>query len=173
MKRKNILLILLIAGLLIPISFVSGYEYKEKVKTSFAVYYLVDLNEGDDLTLELIPYENGSFSLFLFDEKITKSHINNDGSIDPEIYDKAIQYDNSEIPSITYTAEDYQIYYIQIILMENGPDIFTLESNQELSRYYLPQVPGFPTEVILSTSIIILGIILVYNRKKFTPKSIN
>lgn len=170
MKRKELLLILFLMALLIPVVSVSGYEYKEKVKTSFAVYYLVDLNEGDELNLELIPYENGSFSLFLFDEKITKSHINNDGSIDSEIYDKAIQYDNSEIPSISYTAENYQIYYIQIILMENGPDIFTLESNHELSRYYLPQVPGFPLEVILIASITLLGIILVYSRKRISLK---
>lgn len=170
MKYRKFLLIILLGFILFPVINVSAYEYKEKIKNSFTVYYLVDLNEGDELNLELTPYENGNFTLFLFNERIIKSHIFPNGSVNPEIYEKAMIYDLSENPSISYTAEEFQIYYIQIILMENGPDIFILNSNHELSRYYLPQIPGIPLEILLMSSIILSGLLIISISRKITFK---
>ena len=73
--------------------------------------------------------------------------------------------------SIAFPFSEAKIYYIEIILISGGPDTFTLISHispndKELTRYYLPIIPGFPLEYLIISFLIALGTIYILHKKK-------
>jgi len=77
-----------------------------------------------------------------------------------------LEQDASYEPHINHTVSTIMIYYVQINLISTGPDIFTLSCSHELTRYYLPQIPGFPLEIIFVSLIAGFGLIFILNKKK-------
>jgi hypothetical protein len=131
-----------------------------------SLFFMVELEEDDKLRVELEAREKGFFHLYLFDERPTETHVYPDNSIDEDINEDKVDHDSGKNPEISYRAEDNEIYYLQIILTKNGPDFFKLTANKKLSRYYLPQIPGYELEIITISIIFSIGIIIYLIKKK-------
>ena len=142
------------------------YIFQDRMNTANSAFFLVALNETDQITLHLEAGKEGKFGLFLFDKRPTKTHVNLDRTIDEDIYDAAVEHATGTSPNITYQADKERIYYVQIILMENGPDYYTLTCNKELTRYYLPQIPGYSMEWMVLSMLGALGTVYYVIRKK-------
>jgi hypothetical protein len=154
--------------LVFPITFANAvmeFIHEDKMNNGGSLFFLVELEEDDELEVELEAYHDGYFHLYLFDERPTETHVNYDNTIDTDINKNKITHDSGKNPDINYTAEDDQIYYLQIILTKNGPDLFRLESNEKLSRYYLPQIPGYQIEIIIISIVLTIGVIILLVNK--------
>ncbi|MBD3254068.1 MAG: hypothetical protein GF383_03205, partial [Candidatus Lokiarchaeota archaeon] len=168
MKFKVAFIFVILFIAVIPVSVLAGtdYEYRDKMEEGDSRFFLVDLEEGDDLDLELDAYEDARFYLFLFDERPEESHVGLDKKIDDDIFDDEIANDKGKHAEVNYTAEDDQIYYVQIILIDSGPDYFILKSNEKLSKYYLPSIPGYPVELLLLAIIVSFGVAVLVLRRR-------
>jgi hypothetical protein len=152
MKFYKIFLIGLIFSLLFPLGYAvtveKDYKFNDRINEGASRFFMVELEEDDKLRVELEAREKGFFHLYLFDERPTETHVYPDNSIDEDINEDKVDHDSGKNPEISYRAEDNEIYYLQIILTKNGPDFFKLTANKKLSRYYLPQIPGYELEII-------------------------
>ncbi|QEE15634.1 hypothetical protein DSAG12_01460 [Promethearchaeum syntrophicum] len=181
MRRKfqgKLLFILLIVGMLInnfddPIILANAedniYEDQYQLQQGATRFYVVNLSLNANLQINCTAYYKGVFHVYIFDERPTDNHVLNDGSIDASITDQAVAYNetpsqifspniNNTVNSVTlnYTAPSFQLYYLEIIVVENGPDTFKLESNFALQAYYIPFIPGYKLEIFASCAVFIV-----------------
>ncbi len=167
MKRKYLLVPILALMALIPIVSIFGFEYIDNINDGISVYFLVDLEEGENIEINVTHTEDGNFTLFLFGSRPSQSYVNDDKTLNPIIFQVALNYSIDENPYINYTVSQSKIYYIELILIDNGPDTFFLVSNiDELTRYYLPIVPGFQIELLFLSSFLTVGLILILYKKR-------
>ena len=170
MKRKYLAITLLSLLALLPSVSVFGFEHIDNINDGISVYFLVSLEANENIIINVTHTDDGNFALFLYDTRPTESFLNLDNSLKPEIFDVAISYSLDDNPYINYTVSEDKIYYIELILIENGPDTFFFYcSNDELTRYYLPIIPGFQIELLILTIILTSSVIILF-RKKFIKK---
>ena len=163
--QGKLLFLLLVFGLAlmnfsVPITPVSAedniYEDQYQLQQGATRFYVVNLTLDANWIINCTAYYKGVFHIYLFDERPTDNHVLRDGSLDASITDQAVAYNetpslifsnnlNDTVNSVTlnYTAPSYQLYYLEIIVVENGPDTFRLESNYALQAYYVPFIPAF------------------------------
>ena len=165
MKRKLLLLSVLVLFLFIPTR-TYAFDHIDDINNGISVFFLVDLNASETIEINVTHTGSGNFELFLFDIRPEDSYIYSDNTINPEIYNQAINYSTDESPYINYTVSLLKIYYIQLVLLENGPDTFFLNCNYDLVRYYLPSIPGYNVEFIMLTLLVSLTIFLIFRKKK-------
>ena len=151
---------------LVPITSVFGFEHIDNINDGISVYFLVDLEIGENLEINVTHTDEGNFTLFLFGSRPVQTYVNDDKTLNPTIFQVALNYSIDDDPYINYPISESKIYYIELILIDNGPDTFFLSSNiDELTRYYLPIVPGYPIEFVIIASVLITGIFLLYKIK--------
>jgi hypothetical protein len=135
--------------------------------------YVVSLLLGDNLIVNVTSVADGDFDLFLFSTRPTKAYISRDG-YDSEIYNPSwnLAFDNSTgtpFSSINFTADNpeypNELYYLQVVLIDRGPDSYILESNHEMELYFIPFIPGYPVIAIVGVSILTVGVIFFLKRK--------
>ncbi len=130
------------------------------------------INENLEITLN--HEGSGNFTVFLFNRRPVDSKINDDNTLKEDIFfsPPTVAYSLEDVPYINYTASVETIYYIEIILISGGPDTFTLTSTKDLTRYYLPLIPGFQLEIIVITLIISIGLLILINKRRMvkSPK---
>ena len=152
-----------------------GFQFQDKVTDTTSLFFLValDVDQDDNLLISITHEGNGDFNLFLFNFRPNKTNVNIDKTFNNEIYGAALMYDQSDTPELNYThtaiaPEDPKslIYYVQIVLLNGGPDFFTLESNLLLVRYYLPALPGYSLEMMLISSMISVAIVIIFIRRR-------
>lgn len=161
MKRKFLAFTVFTLFILIPPVNVSGFEHIDNINDGISVYFLAHLNNSQTIEVNVTRTEDGNFALFLFDKRPSESFIDLDKSLNSRIFDVAINYSLDDNPYINYTAIESKIYYIQLILIENGPDTFYLHCNLDsLTRYYLPNISGYSVSFLIISLILVLGIIL-------------
>jgi len=169
MNYNKVFLASVIFLLLFPVTYTladAKFVFEDQMNDGNSLFFLVELEEDDEIEIELKARENGYFHLYLFDERPTETHVNIDNTIDSDIKKDKVAHDSGTKPDINYTAEDDQIYYLQVILTKGGPDFFRLEANEKLSRYYLPQIPGYQLEILMLSLVLSIGIILYIIKKK-------
>jgi len=166
MKIKFLSLGILVILFLIPIKFTIAFEHVDNVNEGISTFFLTSLETGENIEVNVTHTGTGNFTLFLFDQRPNYSHIKIDKTLDEGIFSIAINYSLADNPYINYTVSESKIYYIQVILLDNGPDTFFLESNHDLTQYYIPIIPGYPIPLFLSSCIITTGLILILYRKK-------
>ena len=167
MKRKYLIVPVLALMALIPMVSVFGFEYIDNINDGISVYFLVDLEMGENIELNVTHTEDGNFTLFLFGSRPTESYVNDDKTLNPIIFQIALNYSIDDNPYINYTVSQSKIYYIELILIDNGPDTFFLSSNKdELTRYYLPIVPGFQVELLILSSFLTVGLVLILYKRR-------
>ena len=171
MKRKYLAITLLTLITLIPTVSVFGFEHIDNINDGISVYFLVHLDSGENIEINVTHNDNGNFALFLYDKRPTESFINIDKSLNPSIFDVAINYSLEDNPYINYTVSDSKIYYIELILIENGPDTFHFYcNNDELTRYYLPIIPGYQIGFLILTLVLTSSLIILF-KKKFMKRN--
>lgn len=166
MKRKYLAITLLTLMTLIPTVSVFGFEHIDNINDGISVYFLVHLEPGENIEINVTHNGDGNFTLFLYDSRPTESFINIDKSLNPNIFDVAINYSLDDNPYINYTVSESKIYYIELILIENGPDTFFFYcNNDELTRYYLPIIPGYQIGLLILTLILTSSLIILFKKK--------
>lgn len=166
MNYKKISLSILLLFLLLPMTDVVPFTHIDNIKDGNYVFFLVDLEVDENLELNLVHTGSGNFTLFLFDTRPDLSYVNDDKSLNENIFTKAMNYSLDDNPYINFTATEPRIYYIEIILVSGGPDTFTLTANKDLTRYYLPIIPGFPLGYLIISLSFVLAIVFILNKKK-------
>jgi len=186
--RRKLVFLFLVFGLVtmnfrVPITPVSAednnYVDQYQLQQGAARFYVVNLTADADLFINCTAFFKGVFHAYIFDERPEERHVLKDGSLDASITDQAVAYNetpslifssdlNDTVNSVTlnYTAPSYKLYYLEIIVVENGPDTFRLESNYELQAYYIPFIPGYNVEIFASCAVLSLFLIYFKIRKR-------
>jgi len=165
MKPQFLAFVVFTLFILILPANVSGFEHIDNINDGISVYFLAHLNNNQTIEINITHTEDGNFALFLFDKRPTESFIELDKSLNTRIFDVAINYSLDDNPYINYTAPKSKIYYIQLILIENGPDTFYLQCNLDsLTRYYLPIISGYNISFLI-ISLILAFVIILYRGK--------
>ena len=158
MKYKKLLLLALLSSILLPFTFSSADTHDENLYTGNSAFYLCALDEGETLTLNLTRLgTQGNFSMYLLNARPL--------SETTDMTAKVGTYYNNGM-DIYYNATKSAIYYVQIILTDNGPAVFQIVSNMTLIRYYIPQIPGFPLEIVAISIAVGFGMIYVVRKRK-------
>jgi hypothetical protein len=175
MKYKKLSLSIISFLLLIPIANTTAFSYIDNIKDGNYVFFLVDLEIGDNFEVNITHEESGNFTLFLFNRRPTESYVNNDKSLNNKIFNNppVIAYSLDDNPHINYNITEPRIYYIEIILLDDGPDTFTLSSkispnDKELTRYYLPIISGFELDSLIIFLVSTVTIIVVLYKKRIS-----
>lgn len=172
MKERKLVLILFCLLLIAPIINVAtepnnDYEYAIEAEEVSPIFYLFSLNATENFQIEISRNKLGNISLFLFDKRPINTYIHINQTLDNSIYENAVKYETSQNLSLNYSAKETRIHYIEIMIFNNGSDLLKIRSNKELSRYYLPQIPGFPVHIIIGI-VIFSTIIITISRKKIS-----
>lgn len=159
----------------------SDYVDQFQLQQGATRLYVVNLTSNAHLFLNCTAYYKGIFYIYLFNERPLDNHILSNGSIDASITDMAVVYnetpslvfsqslnDTVHSVSLNYTAPSYRLYYIEIILFDNGPDTFRLESSYAMQAYYVPFIPGYNIDFISGCSI--FAVFLLYFKVKKQKK---
>ena len=159
MKYKKILLLMV---LLLPVISVTNARADvtippESLETGNTAFYLCAVNQSQTLEVNLTRSGSGNFEMYLLNGRPI--------STDKDLYDP-VDSDTGDNPTVSYTAPEDKIYYIQINLVSNGPDIFILSSSHDLVRYYLPQIPGYPLELVFMFLVSGIGVFYVIYKRK-------
>ncbi|MFX1477370.1 MAG: hypothetical protein ACFFCI_04490 [Promethearchaeota archaeon] len=166
MKYKRIVLFCSLFLLLIPLSNVKAFTYVDYINDGNYAFFLFDLENSEHTEISVTRTGTGNFTLFLFNIRPTISYVNDDKSLDDRIFNHSLMHSLADNPYINFTATETKIYYIEIILVNGGPDTYFLACTQDLTRYYLPTIPGFKLEIILVSVVLTLSIIYVFMKRK-------
>ncbi len=166
MKKKILIFPLLIFMLFVWAPLVKGYEYSDNINEGISVYYLTALDVGETIEVNVTHLGDGNFTLFLFDERPLESYVNFDKTLNKEIFNITINYSLDENPYLFYNASESKIYYFQLTLLDTGPDTFFIYSDKELTRYYLPIIPGYYLLILIILIPVITGLLMVISKKK-------
>ncbi len=166
MNNKKIVLFCSLVFLVVPIINVKAFTYVDYIKDGNYAFFLFDLGAGNSTEISVTHNDNGNFTLFLFDSRPIDAYVKADKSLDNRIFGNVINYSLIDSPYINFTAVQTKIYYIEVVLVGGGPDTYNLTCTEDLTRYYLPIIPGFQTELLLFSSILSIGLILILYKKK-------
>ena len=170
MRKQKLAFILCFLLFLLPIINVkgnSGYIYNkpEKIEVSSPIFFLFPLDVNESVQIQISREKIGNISLFLFDTRPINSYIYPNLTLNQDIYDIKIALNISQNPFINYTASQNKIFYVEILIFNNGSDIITVRSTKSLTRYYLPQIPGFPLFMIIGSLFFPTLILLIYRKR--------
>ncbi len=163
MKYKKILLLMV---LLLPVISATNARADvtippESLETGNTAFFLCAVNQSQTLEVNLTRNGIGNFEMYLLKQRPMSTNIESSFLVDS---------DTGDNPSVSYTTSINKIYYVQINLVSSGPDIFTLSSTHNLIRYYLPQIPGFPLELIIVSIMSGFGLVYVLYKRKIKVK---
>lgn len=170
MKKKILILSLLTLLIVICAPSVLGYEYSDNINEGISVYYLTNLEAEETIEISVTHSGDGNFTLFAFDKRPDNSYVNFDRTLNNDIFNIAINYSLDENPYLFYNASESKIYYFQLILLDEGPDTYFLYSSKELTRYYLPIIPGYHMFLLIILIILISGLFIFKYKNKAQNK---
>ncbi len=175
-KKKSLLcLIILVLFPLVSIHSILGapdYVFTEpqEIDKGAPIFYLFSMNKSESIQIQIISQNSGNYSLFLFDTRPIQTYVNPDGSLNPIIFNISTAKNITVNPFLKYTTpstSDVKLYYIEVILLNETSDLFYISSTKKLSRYYIPQIPGFPFYLIIGVLFGSFGLLsLIIVRKK-------
>ncbi|MFX1279362.1 MAG: hypothetical protein ACFFA3_08090 [Promethearchaeota archaeon] len=172
MNYKKFTVLFSVILLVIPITGVKAFVHLDYIKDGNYAFFLFDLQAGNNTQITVNHEDSGNFTLFLFNKRPIQSYVKADKSLNTKIFSKPslVNYSIDDTPFINYTAPETKIYYIEIILVNSGPDSYNLTVLPEgytVTRYYLPIIPGFRLEFIFISLIFAISITLLLIRKRF------
>ncbi len=180
MKYKKTSISILLFLMVIPINNALAFNYIDNLNNGNYIFFLIDLDVDHNIQLSLTHTESGNFTLFLFNVRPVQSYINDDNTLRSVIFNTppTVAYSLDDNPYINYTATEEKIYYIEIILVDSGPDSFFFTSTisysngtviqKDLTRYYLPIIPSFPLEYILVSIVVAVSSVFIIYKKRIT-----
>ena len=162
--------------MIIPINNVMAFTYIDNMKNGNYIFFLTDLDIDVNIELNVTHPGTGNFTLFLFNTRPVQSYVNDDNSLNEKIFNHSIGNSLEDNPYLNYTALEEKIYYLEIILVEGGPDTFYFTSiisyingtviDKDLTQYYLPIIPSFTIEIVITSIILSIGLIVFISKKK-------
>jgi hypothetical protein len=169
MKYKKIFLLSSLFVLIVPIINVKAFTFVDYIKNGNYAFFLFNLDAGNSTQVSVTHQASGNFTLFLFDQRPVESYMKDDKTLNDGIFSNPsiVNFSLADNASISYTTLDSKIYYIEVMLVGGGPDTYNLTSNKDLTRYYLPIIPGFNLEIVIISSAAVVGmLILLFKRKR-------
>ena len=160
MKKKTIIiLITILSTCFFPLSGVKANLVTDNLFTGSSAYFVFDLEKSDILIANLTSFsDDAEFTMYL---------------INSRPLDESLQIEHivAEGLNMSYNATNEQIYYLQIYLSLNGPATFQLNITRNgedfnVIRYYIPQIPGFPLEILIITMLGGFGAVLIFWKRK-------
>ena len=162
--------------MIIPINNVMAFSYIDNMKNGNYIFFLTDLDVDVNIELNVTHTGSGNFALFLFNTRPLQTYINDDNSLNGNIFTDSIANSLDDNPYLNFTAPEEKIYYAEIILVDGGPDTYYLTStisyangtiiDKDLTQYYLPIIPSFALEIILASTVLSIGLIIFISKKK-------
>lgn len=153
-----------------------------RMENDTAKFYITTMDTNETWNIELNASYQGIFYIFLFEERPLTDFTLNNGTLDPQIYETAVAYNNTpsdvfdsdlnaSISNVelnyTYKGEQAILFYLQIIIVESGPDSFKLWSSKEIQPYYVPFISGYSTISTIGVTILTLfSIVFAMSRKR-------
>ncbi|MFX1554377.1 MAG: hypothetical protein ACFFBV_10670, partial [Promethearchaeota archaeon] len=86
MNYKKIVPLFLMFFLLFPISNTIAFTYIDNAKDGNYFFFLIDLEIGDNLELNITHDGSGNFTLFLFRSRPVESYVKDDKSLNYKIF---------------------------------------------------------------------------------------
>ncbi|MFX0007769.1 MAG: hypothetical protein ACFFA7_07285 [Promethearchaeota archaeon] len=176
MNYKKISLSFLLLFMIIPINNAMAFTYIDNMKNGNYIFFLTDLDIDVNIELNVTHPGAGNFTLFLFNTRPVQSYVNDDNSLNEKIFNHSIAYSLEDNPYLNYTAPEEKIYYVEIILIEGGSDTLYFTSiisytngtviDKDLTQYYLPIIPSFTIEIVITSIIFSIGLIVFVSKKK-------
>ena len=140
-------------------------------------FYVTTVDFNTTIYINCTSVYEGVFYLYLFNFRPTETILHENNSINENLVAGAVAYNSTPVDvfsaglnatvkslTISYNATKTAMYYLEIVLLENGPDTFVMESTREFQPYFIPFIPGYPLEMFIGGST--LGIILVLRKTK-------
>ncbi len=135
--------------------------------------YVVSLVINETFTVNVTAVADGEFDLFLFSTRPQESYVSRDG-YNPEIFtaESTLAFNDAPGPfsEISYTPSNpnytIALYYVQVVLIDRGPDSYILEASHQMELYFIPFIPGYPIWIIAGVSVITFGFVFLKLRKR-------
>ena len=173
-------LLVLLSSAFLPVHASEDPDYTDTfpLQTFDFRMYVVSLKLGDNLIVNVTSVADGDFDLFLFSTRPKEAFISREG-YDLEIFNPewTLDYNVSvglPFSSINFTADnpDYpnELYYLQVVLIDRGPDSYVLEANYPMELYFIPFIPGYPVFIVIGVSFLTVGIIFFHKRKSMIKR---
>ncbi len=155
------------------------YEAQFRLELGSTRFYLTSLKPGDVWFINMTSVYEGVFYIYLFDSRPEENYLlDSDDLIDPRIREDAKIYNETPIDiysselnmtvknlQLNYTATHEKLHYVEIILVENGPDTYELTSSQEIEPYFIPFISAYPYFIIAMLAISYTGFLVKKIRK--------
>jgi hypothetical protein len=131
-------------------------------------YYVTTLDVNETWKIDVTSVYEGIFEIYLYSERITEytyqyeAVASNNSGI--KIFSTSLN-DTVNFVSANYTAKVKQMYYLEIVLVKNGPDTFVLKSSHSVQTYFIPFIPGYPIEIIMICGVFTIFILIRKFRK--------
>ena len=166
MKIRFISVGILLFFVIFPVKIGFAYQHVDNINEGISTFFLTSLEAAENIEVNVTHTGSGNFTLFLFDQRPIYSYVKVDKTLDQDIFNLAINFSLADNPYINYNVSEAKIYYIQVILLDNGPDTFFLDCNHDLTRYYIPAIPGYDIPLLISLIICITGLMFIIFQKK-------
>jgi hypothetical protein len=157
--------------------------------------YVVPLNQSEIFYTEVTALYFGHFELYIIGERPKMNFVLADGSIEPWLLENALASNTTSSGPLEYDDEikmkygnitnSYQnrttlefqapwngLFYLIIVLRQGGPDFFYMNSSHEMNPYFIPFIPGYPLEVVISVVSIFTFLIIRKVRKSLRNLSL-
>lgn len=124
---------------------VAGQAFTDstEIRHKQVVFYLVALENGTSFNVNCSTKFNSSIKAYLLTHRPVEDVVNssyvNASDID----------DNQNHTTLSITTNVTQIFYIQINQMDDMTDFLFVNATQEMTRYYIPFVGGYPVMEML------------------------
>lgn len=150
----------------------STYKDAYPLQQDDSRYYVVYLNTSQTIQINVTSANNGIFNIFIYDQRPTTTYVSSNG-YNAHIFDVALKYNITDetFVQFEYNATKASTYYIQIVMIANGPDTFYLTASRSMTLYFIPFVPGFPVPFVIMFSLIGSFIIWKMINKKIKIKT--
>ncbi|TXT62176.1 MAG: hypothetical protein BAJALOKI1v1_1010004 [Promethearchaeota archaeon] len=171
--KKSLVISIILFILLFPLISIESttgiltFEMNEEDKGTPA-FYLTPILMNTTMELQVYSQNFEMYGIFIFAARPTESYLKPDETLDPKIFVNPylLNYTFNVNPKINFTAPITGIYYIEIFLLTAEEDIYYVISTAPLSRYYIPEIPGFPVGITIGTMIgAILLTVVLYKKK--------
>ncbi|HMF31187.1 MAG TPA: hypothetical protein VKK79_07225 [Candidatus Lokiarchaeia archaeon] len=129
----------------------AAFTDKTEIRHHQVVFYLVSLENGTGLQVNCSTFFNSTIQMLLFGDRPTDEAIDSSGSYKPGRISQAYASDIGNKPnaSITFSANETKIYYIEFVQQDEKTDFLLVYSSQNLTRYYIPFLAGYPLPILL------------------------
>jgi len=136
------------------------------------VFYLSPILMNQTAQIQIISQNFEIYGIFIFAARPTESYIKPDETLDPRIFLNPflLNFTFGVNPVLNFTAPILNIYYIEIFLLTAEEDIFYVLSTAPLSRYYIPEIPGFPIGITVGIMVGSILITILFYKKKLLKK---